>query len=163
MMSDKVYTDTATILGKTYKINKSSLVLNSKRENDEIFSELRIEIGDGTYKGWYLLIDYMPVLEVKDIRDLYDARLHFDETSGPAPDDTLGSDPNELVETSGWFLGEEDEQIWKFKSLMIIFDHLSGNHFRLHMECQLYNWEDFDIQTKGEAIFEVEAKHTKTI
>jgi len=147
-----------TILGQTYPVRHSSLVLTSKKQGSEEFSELSIEADDGTPDGWLFRIDCMPVEDAHSLEDLIDGRVHFECTSEPADDDTFGSDPNELVETSGLFLGDDDALMWGFEAMQIDFEHLGDFRFRLRIECTLFNWDDLDKYTKAKADFVVQAK-----
>src|SRR4030042_1375138 len=148
-MTDKESLGIASILGQFLNIKKAFLVLKTQQIKGQEYRDIYIEFGEGTNDGWFFRIDDMPVSKVRNSEDLIRARLHFEDTSGPSDDDTLGSDPTELIETSGWFFGCENGMIWKFDKLLIDFDHLGDKKFRLHIECLLFNFDDFEKYTEG--------------
>lgn len=141
----------AHILGQKFEIKKSSLIFKTMKIKEETYKYLSIEFDDGTDNGWFFMIDDMPVDNNKKFGDFIGGCLHFEDTTGPSDDDTFNSDPNELIETSGWFFGRDRGIVWKFEQMKIDFDYLGGKKFRLRIDCTLYDFDDFDKRTNGTA------------
>ena len=144
------------------EIRKAVLGLYLRQaDNGQEYAELLLRIGDDKEGGWELLILEMPMLNVRAMEDLKEARIHFEPEVGVCKDDTVGSEPDELIESSRWGLGNAEGEFaesnyWSFDGLLVDFEHLRDARFRIHVEAQLTNWEDPERSTTGSADFEVD-------
>lgn len=141
---------TLTIYGRSCPVTHSALVLIPPSPGCDSFCLYLHADALGT-EGGFLLLDHLPVRNVRGLDDLQRACVAF-ERDDPTADDTVGSDPVDL-ETSGWtFLGceEDDSKNWHFQSFRAEIGSLEGNKFRIRVRCQLTNWSS-DDKLDGEA------------
>lgn len=161
-MTENKIVGTAILADRKFELTQSVLTLKRMVRGQSSSYELFLEATEGKEDGCIIRLDYMPVARVKKMDDLISARMHFKDTSSCEPDDTLGSDPNELIETSGWFISPEDEEIWHFESMTANFEHLGNKKFLIKIRCSVSNHIS-DKTVRGQAEFKVEANEEECI
>ena len=155
-MAENNIAGSASLKGRKFELTESTLILKKIVQGQSTSYELFLEATEGKEDGCIIRLDYMPVERVSKFEDLLSARIHFEDTSSCEPDDTLGSDPNELIETSGWFVSPEDEDIWHFESMTATFEHLGNHKFLIKILCSVSNCITDKI-VRGQAEFRAEA------
>ncbi|MHC4646242.1 MAG: hypothetical protein ACYTBJ_12130 [Planctomycetota bacterium] len=141
------------LLGRRYPVDEALVKLVFQGERDRPCCSLYIEARSQTLDEAVFRIDYMPVAKVDRLQDLCGGHIHFEDNSECLPDDTLGSDPNELVESSGWFFGDEDDDIWLFEGMDISITDAGNERFRIAGECVLYNLGTCEEEVVGTVDF----------
>lgn len=155
-MAENNIVGSASLNGSRCELTGSTLILKKTLQGQSNDYELFLEVTDGKKDGWMIRLDYMPVERVNKMEDLISARIHFEDTGSCESDDTLGSIPDELIETSGWFIGPEDEDIWHFESMIANFEHLGNYNFLIKLHCSLSNYYT-NKTAQGQAEFRVKA------
>jgi hypothetical protein len=147
----------ANIMGRTYSVNRTKLILIPKSEAADTPCYLTIEAEDESPGEWIFMIRGLPVKSVETLDDLVGARMHFCE-QGICEDDTVDPETDELVESSGWYFSSDPDKMYYFNELLVDFEHIQNNQFRLHIQCQLDDLDDEDALIKAQACFLVHAK-----
>jgi len=147
----------AMIMGRTYSVSLAKLVLIPKSQAADTPCYLSIEAEDKSPSEWTFMIRGLPVKSVETLDDLVGARMHFCE-EGIYKDDTVDPETDELVESSGWYFSSEPERMCYFNELLVDFEHIQNNQFRLHIRCQVYDIDNADTIIPAEACFLVNAR-----
>lgn len=142
----------AEISSQNYNIITSSGKLRSTKVDNKEYYELYIDAIDSA-QAYEFRIDYLRVDNIKSIHELAGKKLRVDPSFKRGKTDTVGSDPVTLHETSGWFLGDDDEFCWYFRKLSVDFHYVEENKFIVLATCTLENYEDLDLVTEGSAQF----------
>lgn len=146
-----------TIGGRSLAVHRAKMVLIPKSEAADTPCYLSIEAEEGSPCEWIFMIRGLPVRSVETLDDLVGARMHFCQ-EGIYEDDTVDPETDELVESSGWFFYSEPEVMYYFDEVLIDFEHIQENRFRLHIQCQLSDVDNADTIIPAEACFVVDAR-----
>jgi hypothetical protein len=151
MQSDQ---GTLTIHSRSCAVTHAALVLIPPSDGCDIFC-LYLHVDALTTGGGFFMLDHLPVKNVVDLSALQTACICFTGDVADA-DDTVGSEPIDLV-TSGWtFPGFEldETKSWRVESLRADFEGVDASSFRVKVRCQLRNWLS-NKRAVGEADFVV--------
>ena len=139
-------------------IHRTELRLIEAEEMGEIERYLYLEVSDGEPLGWMMRIDETPVNKVHSLDDLKGGCVCFSDGGECPAEDTLGFEPDELCETSGWFMDSEGDDILYFEAMLCRFEHLGDKQFRVRMQCRLSSfdtketfdaWADFEVEAQA--------------
>jgi hypothetical protein len=147
----------ANIMGRTYSVNRTKLILIPKSQAADTPCYLSLEAEVDSPCEWTFMIRGLPVRSVETLDDLVGARMHFCE-EGIYEDDTVDPEIDELVESSGWYFRTDPERMYYFKEMLVDFEHIQNNQFRLHIQCQVYDIDNEDTIIPAEACFLVNAR-----
>ena len=147
----------ATFMGRTYSVNSTKLILIPKSKAAETPCYLSIEAEDKSPSEWTFMIRGLPARNIETLDDLVGARMHFCE-EGIYEDDTVNPEIDELVEHSGWYMNSDPDKMYYFQELLIDFEHIQGNQFRLHIQSRLDDLDDEEAIIETQACFLVNAR-----